>query len=73
MLGQPIAWVNNQFRQYVYDVSGILAGNSSSGDNNLTVAFEAASTYGLNVSSRPDVEWDPEGISVVSNNCCLII
>ncbi|EJD02700.1 glycoside hydrolase [Fomitiporia mediterranea MF3/22] len=64
MLGQPVAWVNNQFRQYVYDVSAILAGNSSSGDDNLTVAFEAASTYGLNVSSRPDVEWDLEGISV---------
>ncbi|KAJ7669852.1 glycoside hydrolase family 2 protein [Mycena polygramma] len=49
---QPIAWVNNQFRQYVFDVSflsGVTAGN-------LTVAFESAYYYGLNVSMRPDAE-----------------
>ncbi|KAL5523539.1 hypothetical protein ACEPAG_7712 [Sanghuangporus baumii] len=63
MLGRPIAWVNNQFRQYVYDVSAVLGSNSQAGDNNLTVAFEAASIYGLNVSTRPDVEF-VEGVSV---------
>ncbi|KAJ6574531.1 glycoside hydrolase family 2 protein [Mycena capillaripes] len=50
--GQPIAWVNNQFRQYVFDVSflsGLTAGN-------LTVAFESAYYYGLNISTRPDAE-----------------
>ncbi|KAJ7930801.1 glycoside hydrolase family 2 protein [Mycena leptocephala] len=49
---QPIAWVNNQFRQYVFDVSflsGVTAGN-------LTVAFESAYYYGLNISRRPDAE-----------------
>ncbi|KAJ7176996.1 glycoside hydrolase family 2 protein [Mycena filopes] len=50
--GQPIAWVNNQFRQYVFDVS-FLSGSSS---GNLTVAFESAYYYGLNVSMRPDAE-----------------
>ncbi|KAJ7750828.1 glycoside hydrolase family 2 protein [Mycena metata] len=49
---QPIAWVNNQFRQYVFDVSFL--SNVTSG--NLTVAFESAYYYGLNVSMRPDAE-----------------
>lgn len=48
--GHPVAWVNNQFRQYVYDVTALL--NSSSGtDNNVTVAFESAYAYGVNVST----------------------
>ena len=60
MLGAPIAWVNNQFRQYVFDVSSIVAnGSVSSQDSNLTVAFEAASAYGLNVSTLPDMEYFP--------------
>ncbi|KAJ7229306.1 glycoside hydrolase family 2 protein [Mycena haematopus] len=49
---RPIAWVNNQFRQYIFDVSfltKITAGN-------LTVAFESAYYYGQNVSMRPDAE-----------------
>lgn len=66
MLGQPVAWVNNQFRQYTFDVSGILASNDVIGDRNLTLNFEAASTYGFNVSTRPDMEFFPEGVSVVS-------
>ncbi|KAJ7136353.1 glycoside hydrolase family 2 protein [Mycena crocata] len=49
---QPIAWVNNQFRQYVFDVSFL----SSLTAGNLTVAFESAYSYGLNISSRPDAE-----------------
>ncbi|KAF8184658.1 glycoside hydrolase [Mycena galopus ATCC 62051] len=50
--GQPIAWVNNQFRQYVFDVSFL----NAVGAGNLTVAFESAYYYGLNVSMRPDAE-----------------
>ncbi|KAJ7480334.1 glycoside hydrolase family 2 protein [Mycena galericulata] len=50
--GQPVAWVNNQFRQYVFDVSFL----SSVTAGNLTVAFESAYYYGLNVSMRPDAE-----------------
>ncbi|KAJ6452761.1 glycoside hydrolase family 2 protein [Mycena sanguinolenta] len=49
---RPVAWVNNQFRQYMFDVSfltEITAGN-------LTVAFESAYYYGQNVSMRPDAE-----------------
>ncbi|KAF7369407.1 putative glycoside hydrolase family 2 protein [Mycena venus] len=49
---RPIAWVNNQFRQYVFDVS-FLSGMSA---GNLTIAFESAYWYGLNVSARPDAE-----------------
>lgn len=54
--GHPVAWVNNQFRQYVYDVTELLA-SPLGGDTNLTVAFESAWFYGQNVTSRPDVEW----------------
>ncbi|KAK7023298.1 glycoside hydrolase family 2 protein [Favolaschia claudopus] len=49
---KPVAWVNNQFRQYVYDVSFLNAITSG----NLTVALESAYYYGLNVSMRPDAE-----------------
>ncbi|KAF7369424.1 Glycoside hydrolase family 2 protein [Mycena venus] len=49
---QPVAWVNNQFRQYVFDVSFLKEVTSG----NLTVAFESAYYYGQNVSSRPDAE-----------------
>lgn len=58
MAGHPVAWVNNQFRQYVYDVTDMLA-SPSVHDKNLTVAFESAWLYGLNVTARPDVEWVP--------------
>lgn len=57
MMGVPVAWTNNQFRQYVFDVTSILSNGSGSGpDSNLTVEFEAASAYGLNVSALPDME-----------------
>ncbi|KAI5121557.1 hypothetical protein M0805_000738 [Coniferiporia weirii] len=63
--GHPVAWVNNQFRQYTFDVSDILSsGSASKRGNNLTIAFEAAGTYGLNVSARSDVEFFPAGVSV---------
>ncbi|KAJ7880790.1 glycoside hydrolase family 2 protein [Mycena olivaceomarginata] len=51
---RPIAWVNNQFRQYVFDVSFL----SEITSGNLTVAFESAYYYGQNVSSRPDAAED---------------
>lgn len=74
MLGQPVAWVNNQFRQYTFDVSEIMASNDGTSGNNLTINFEAASAYGFNVSTRPDMEFFPEGVSVVSliNTICLL-
>ncbi|KAK7043101.1 hypothetical protein VNI00_008455 [Paramarasmius palmivorus] len=55
--GQPVAWVNNQFREYVFDVTPhVIAGSG-----NLTLDFESAVAYGLNVSSRPDAEFFPGG------------
>ncbi|KAH9934072.1 glycoside hydrolase [Epithele typhae] len=54
--GHEVAWVNNEFQQYVYDVTDLVTAPVG-GDTNLTVAFESAWTYGLNVTSRPDVEW----------------
>ncbi|KAJ7054242.1 glycoside hydrolase family 2 protein [Mycena amicta] len=49
---RPVAWVNNQFRQYVFDVSFLNEVTSG----NITVALESAYWYGLNVSTRPDAE-----------------
>ncbi|KZT64289.1 glycoside hydrolase family 2 protein, partial [Daedalea quercina L-15889] len=48
--GHPVAWVDNQFRQYVYDVTDLIR-SPSEADNNITVAFESAYFYGLNVTS----------------------
>ncbi|OCH87882.1 glycoside hydrolase [Obba rivulosa] len=58
--GHPVAWVDNQFQQYVYDVSDLLA-SPLHRDNNVTVAFESAWYYGMNASSRPDAEYSPTG------------
>ncbi|KAK1231122.1 hypothetical protein PQX77_005767 [Marasmius sp. AFHP31] len=55
--GQPVAWVNNQFRHYIYDVTPLLA----AGSGNITLDFESAVWYGLNVSSRPDATFYPGG------------
>ncbi|KAK7000570.1 glycoside hydrolase family 2 protein [Favolaschia claudopus] len=51
---RPIAWVNNEFRQYVFDVSFL--NEMTSG--NLTIEFESAYWYGQNVSSRPDTQQE---------------
>ncbi|KAG6839869.1 hypothetical protein C0991_010981, partial [Blastosporella zonata] len=56
--GHPVAWVNNQFRQYTLDVSAAISA-SSPNDNNITVALQSAYHYALNVSARPDVEAFP--------------
>ncbi|EGO00434.1 glycoside hydrolase family 2 protein [Serpula lacrymans var. lacrymans S7.3] len=63
--GQPLAWVNNQFRQYIYDVSDLL-GSPASGDSNLTLAFESAWYYGMNVSTLPDAEYFPDTDTVTT-------
>ena len=51
-----MAWVNNQFQQYVYDITDLIA-SPRRGTTNITVSLESAYLYGLNVTSRPDVEW----------------
>ena len=56
--GHQVAWVNNQFQQYVYDVTDLVA-TPVHGNTNVTVAFESAWLYGLNVTARPDVEVQP--------------
>ncbi|KAF5385855.1 hypothetical protein D9615_002685 [Tricholomella constricta] len=56
--GHPVAWVNNQFRQYTFDISAFIAAPSS-GDSNLTVSLQSAYHYALNVSTRPDAEHFP--------------
>ncbi|OBZ70764.1 Beta-mannosidase A [Grifola frondosa] len=58
--GHPVAWVDNQFRQYVYDISHLIA-SPVHHDTNVTVALESAYFYGLNVTSRPDAEISPTG------------
>ncbi|KAF5390415.1 hypothetical protein D9757_005257 [Collybiopsis confluens] len=58
--GVPVAWVNNQFRQYVFDLTPHIPTAAASGGN-LTIDFESAYWYGLNVSSRPDAESFPGG------------
>ncbi|KAG7098220.1 hypothetical protein E1B28_000187 [Marasmius oreades] len=58
--GEPVAWVNNQFRRHVFDVTPHLA----AGSGNLTLDFESAVSYGLNVSSRPDATFYPGGNGV---------
>ncbi|KAH7906820.1 glycoside hydrolase family 2 protein [Hygrophoropsis aurantiaca] len=62
--GHPVAWVNNQFRQYVYDVSDFLASPGS--DNNLTVTLESAWYYGLNVTEMPYAEYFPDTANVTT-------
>ncbi|KAH8077515.1 glycoside hydrolase family 2 protein [Cristinia sonorae] len=57
--GHPVAWVDNQFRQYVYDISSLI--ESPIGHTNVTVSLESAYHYGLNVTSRPDAEISPTG------------
>ncbi|KAI0030346.1 glycoside hydrolase [Vararia minispora EC-137] len=56
---EPVAWVSNQFQQYVFDISPILSSAPSSGAN-LTLAFESAHLYGLNASTQPNAETFPE-------------
>ncbi|KAA1472788.1 glycoside hydrolase family 2 protein [Dentipellis sp. KUC8613] len=62
LAGHPVAWVNNEFQQYVYDVSDLLV-SPVGNDTNLTLAFESAWFYGMNVTNRPDTEPFPGGDS----------
>ncbi|KAH9858500.1 glycoside hydrolase family 2 protein [Lenzites betulinus] len=53
--GHPVAWVNNQFQQYVYDVTDYLS-SPLMNDTTLNIAFESPVAYGQNVSTIPGVE-----------------
>ncbi|KAI0829783.1 glycoside hydrolase family 2 protein [Trametes gibbosa] len=53
--GHPLAWVNNQFQQYVYDVTDYLA-SPLQDDQTLHIDFESPLIYGQNISSRLDVQ-----------------
>ncbi len=65
LLGKPVAWVNNQFQQYVFDGSDIVSKNVDAADTNLTVSFESAWLYGKNVSTLPEMEFFPAGLQIV--------
>ncbi|KZV60846.1 glycoside hydrolase family 2 protein [Peniophora sp. CONT] len=52
---QPVAWVNNEFQQYVFNVTDILSTSDNNLSINLTLAFESPYLYGLNASGfAPD-------------------
>lgn len=52
-----MAWVSNEFQQYVFNVTDILSTVDSGESGNLTVAFESPYLYGLNASGfAPDSE-----------------
>ncbi|VDB87113.1 unnamed protein product [Peniophora sp. CBMAI 1063] len=54
---QPVAWVANEFQQYVFNVTDILSTTNTSLNTNLTLAFESAYLYGLNASGpAPDTQ-----------------
>ncbi|OJT12500.1 Beta-mannosidase A [Trametes pubescens] len=55
--GHLVAWVNNQFQQYVYDITDYLA-SPLANDTSLNISFESPITYGQNISSRADVEME---------------
>lgn len=55
--GHLVAWVNNQFQQYVYDITDYLA-SPLANDTSLNISFESPITYGQNISSRADVETE---------------
>lgn len=50
-----MAWVNNEFQQYVFNVTDIMSTVDAGPNANLTVAFESPYLYGLNASGfAPD-------------------
>ncbi|EIW83456.1 glycoside hydrolase family 2 protein [Coniophora puteana RWD-64-598 SS2] len=65
--GHPVAWVDNQFKRYVFDVSGYLE-SPAGDDKNLTIALESAWYYGLNVTSRPDAEYFPNNANATTSD-----
>ena len=60
LFGHPVSWVDNQFRQYVFNITDlILSSDNQKGGTNITFSFESAFYYGRNVSARPDAETFP--------------
>ena len=71
--GHPVAWVNNQYQQYVYDVTDLIL-SPRDNDTNLTVALESAWYYGLNVTARPDAErLAAIDVSASAPQTCVIV
>ncbi|KAI5889009.1 glycoside hydrolase family 2 protein [Schizophyllum commune H4-8] len=68
----PVAWVNNQFVQWVFDVTDIVQAYTGTTDAygaqvplaraapNITVSLESAYWYGVNVTSRADARQYPD-------------
>ncbi|TFK44116.1 glycoside hydrolase family 2 protein [Crucibulum laeve] len=61
LAGHAIAWTNNQFRQYIFDVTDYIICDQCNKEANLTITFESPYVYGQNVSSRSDAETVPGG------------
>ena len=60
LFGHPVSWVDNQFRQYVFDITDLIfSSDNRKGGTNITFSFESAFHYGRNVSARPDAETFP--------------
>ena len=75
----PVAWVNNQFVQWVFDVTDIVQAYTGATDAygaqaplarappNITVSLESAYWYGVNVTSRADARQYPDDNGTVSD------
>lgn len=51
-----VYWILIISRRYAFNVTDIVSSIHTATDKNLTVTFESAWLYGLNVSSRSDAE-----------------
>lgn len=60
--GKPVAATNNQFRQYYFDVTGLMHGCSSP---TLSVNFGSAPNIAAEIAAQPGQETWPEGVEIV--------
>ena len=74
----PVAWVNNQFVQWVFDVTDIVQAYTGATEAygaqaplarappNITVSLESAYWFGVNVTSRADARQYPDDNGTVN-------
>lgn len=60
--GKPVAATNNQFRQYYFDVTGLMHGCSAP---TLSVNFGSAPNIAAEIAAQPGQETWPEGVEIV--------
>jgi beta-mannosidase len=61
LCGQPVGTTNNQFRQYFFDVSSILAACNDPATD-LTINFGSSVNIANEVANEPDQETWPDGV-----------